>query len=315
MSRLNDIRERLNACSMAIPNVEITRSHIRAGLGYLLWGVLVFVVVFGAQYFIRNADSMARKAVADLPGVTVDFSYLEPQLLPPRVTLDYLHIRYRNNKQPLLMLGSTDARLSLLPLLMGKVEVSLKSMAYGGLVEASVATGAFLDTDQVNGEITLDLVELNKVPQARNYDRTIKGFGSVQATFEGAWADPLSMQAAVTASLEKLNTENRYPIIKGGRLKDYRIDLDCTLQEGILTVRDFDLKSGDGITMKTDGIITVDKSNIYRSKLNMKGRFNAPINRLATTILHRTVTNRLKKKQAVTMTMGGNVERPQIQLQ
>jgi type II secretion system protein N len=312
MSMLDAIRERMNPATLldAVRGFEFTRRGLLVALAYFLYGVVVFAVVFAAKYAVLNADALIREAVARQDAFTVEFSRFEPQILPPRVVLDHLRVLDKKTGQPLLLMGETDLRLSVLPLLVGKVGVSLTSRMYGGVVEADLATGVFFNTDVVNADISLDMVELERIPQVRAYDKSLKGFASVTASLHGEWASPLSMEAELTGRLAQLDMENRVYVVKGARLTGYEVDLDCALNDGVLRVRRLDLSGGDGISLKTEGDIAVNDQDFLQSKLDMTGKFLGPPEALATRVIDPKALAMLRNKQAVNVAVTGTPANP-----
>lgn len=316
MSMIDSIRDFLSPSTLAdlAGSLKPTRSGLLRGLGYFLFGAIVFVVVFASKYSVRHADEFARKITADIQPVKVEFSYLAPTLFPPRATLDYVRITDRKTKQPILLMKDVDLRLSVLPLLMGKGSFSIKSRMFGGVVDASFSTGTLFNTDWISGDVSLEMVELQTIPQIKGYDKTLKGFASLEASFEGKWGTPQGMEADLYANLAQLDMENRFPIIKGARLKGFRVDLDCSLADGVITVRDFDLKDSAGISLKSDGTISLAANNFNKSLLKMQGKFIGPPNRVAMSVLDPKAAQMLKKKQAVPVNILGTVGRPNIKM-
>lgn len=316
MSMIDTIRDYLSPAGLAdlAASLRPTRSGVLKGGGYFLFGVVVFAVVFAAKFAVRQADEYARTAVANLQGVIIEFPYLEPQLFPPSVTLDYLRIKDRKTKKQILAMKDVDLRISMLPLLMGKGSVSVTSRMFGGLVDATVSTGALFNTDWISADIVLDMVELQRIPQVKGYDKTLKGFASLTTSFEGKWRSPGGMSGDLYANLAQLDMENRFPVIKGPRLKGFRVDLDCSLEDDVLTVRDFDLKDNGGISLKSDGTIVLAMNNFNKSQLKMQGRFIGPPNRVATSVLAPKAVEMMKKKQAVPVSILGTMGRPDIKI-
>lgn len=289
------------------------RSLLKAG-AVLLYGMVVFGIVFAVQYYVRQADDLARKAVADLKGVTVEFSSIEPQLFPPRLTLDFLRVFDGKTKKPILLMKDTDLRLAVLPLFVGKVALSVEGRMYGGLVNAKVSTGSMLDMDWISADVKLDMVELEKIPQMRAYDKSLKGFALIETTFEGNLAAPETLTGEFYAKLDQLDMENRYPVVKGPRLKGFTVNFDCGLKDGLLTVRDLDVKDQTGISLKTDGTVTLDPANFMKSTLALEGKFTGPVARFAVSVLGKKAIGMLKKKQSVKVMVGGSVEQPKVEM-
>lgn len=314
MSVLDTIREKLPSFVNPIGSVEITRQVVLKWAAYTIYGLIIFALVFAAKYYVQQSDELAREATASLEGVSVEFSYLEPQLFPPRVTLDYLRIYEKKTKKPLLLLKDTDIKLSVFPLLVGKVSLSVQSRLYGGLMNADVATGALFNTGRVSADLKLDMVELEKIPQVKEYDRSLKGFASVETSFGGELAVPSSIEGDFLLKIDQLDMENRFPIVKGARLKDFKVVLDCTHLDGLLTVRDFDLTSKDGISLKSEGTVAVNESDFNKSELDMKGKFIGPLNRLAASVLDPKVVALLKNKKAVPLTIKKSLDSPKLEL-
>ncbi len=135
MNPLNTVRELFAKVPLfgRLSDFEVTRGTVLAGVGYLLFGLVVFCLVFAARYYVVQTDALVREVVGKLDGVTVEFPHLEPQLVPPRVTVEYVRVYHKKTRKPILLLKDTDLRLSFLPLLMGKLSLSATSRAYGGL--------------------------------------------------------------------------------------------------------------------------------------------------------------------------------------
>lgn len=281
---------------------------------YLIYGVVVFTVVWCAKFYVRQADTLAREAVAGLEGISVEFPYLEPHLFPPRVTLDYLRVANAKTKKTTFEMRDTDIRLSLFPLVVGKVSFSIKSRMYGGIVEADVSSGALLDFDWISCDLKADMFELERIPQVNVYDRTLKGFGSIDTEIKGVWSAPASMSGDLYLNLAQLNMENRFPVVKGRRLKGYQLDLDCSLEDGLMTVRDLDILSNDGISLKTEGAVTLSGESFEKSTLDMTGKFIGPPNRLATSMIDKKAVVMLKRKQAVKVELVGKIVSPRLQM-
>lgn len=315
MNILDTIRERLPDLSLeTFRDIEVSRAQAFKWGAYFTFGLLVFSVVFAAKYYVRQTDELAREATGNLENVTVNYSYLDPQLFPPRVTLDYLRIHDKKTKRPILLLKDTDVRLSLFSLFVGKVSLSIDSRMYGGLVEADISTGMFFNTDWISLDVQMDMVELEKIPQVVSYDRTLKGFATVKASLAGEIALPKQMAGDLFVKIDRLGMENRFPVVKGARLEDFTVVADCTSKEGVLTVHDFDLISADGISLKTDGTITVNPKDFNLSTLDMRGKLMSPVKRLATSVLDPKAVKMLKEKKAVKVTMKGTPKSPQIAL-
>ncbi|BDQ38456.1 hypothetical protein SYK_28160 [Pseudodesulfovibrio nedwellii] len=316
MNPLNTIRERFFSFSLldSIKGIEISRKKALTWSAYFFFGLIIFSLVFTAKYYVPQVDDMARNATSNLEGITVEFSYLEPQLFPPRVMLDYLRIYEKKPKKPILLLKDTDIRLSLFPLLVGKVSLSIDSRMYGGLMAADISTGMLFNTDWVSVDLKLDMVELEKIPQVKEYDRSFKGFASVETSFDGNIAFPSVMEGDLLVKVDQLDMENRFPIVKGARLSGYKVVLDCSLDDGLMTVRDFDLSDNDGISLKADGTIAIDQSDFNKSLLDLRGKFLGSPARLATSVLDPKVLTMLKKKQAVPVVVVGPLEGPQVLL-
>lgn len=284
-----------------------SRSGVFKFLLYLAYGLVVFFVVWSVKYYVRQADALARKAVAGLDGISVEFSHIEPQLFPPQVVVDYLSIANSKTNKTILKMTDADIRLSLFPLLVGKVSFSIKARIYGGLAEADVTSGALFDFDWISCDLTAEMLELEAIPQVNEYDRTLKGFGSIKTEFKGAWNVPTLISADLYLDLARLDMENRFPIVKGERLKGYRIDLDCSLEQGFVTVRGFDIQSDDGISLQAEGSVTLDGENFGKSKLDLTGKFIGPLNRLATSVIDKKAVAQLEKTQAVKVSVTGTL--------
>ena len=199
MNILDSIREHLAAFSLldSIKSVELSRKKIMKWAAYTIYGVLAFSLFFTAKYYVLRTDELVREAVGNLDSVSLEFSYLEPRLFPPRVLLEYLRIYEKKTQKPILLLKETEINLSVLPLLVGKVRLSVISRMYGGMMEADVSTGSLFNTEWVNVDLFLDMIELEKVPQVKEYDRTFKGFATVNASLRGEWASPLGMEGKI----------------------------------------------------------------------------------------------------------------------
>lgn len=316
MDILTAIRERLTPAAVvdAVMNFRPSRGDLLKAGAYLLYGVMVFSIVFAAKYYVRQTDELARKAVSGLDGVVIEFPYLEPQLFPPRVTLDYLRVLDAKTKKPIVLMRDADVRVSVLPLLMGKASISLTSRMYGGLVEADVTTGAFFNVDRASLDVRMEMVELERIPQVKQYDKSLKGFASIDASLDGEWRFPFAMEGSIVASLDQLDMENRFPVVKGARLKGFDMDIDCVMEDGVWSVARFDLVGKSGISLKSAGTVTVDQQDFNKSVLDMKGSFLGPPNQLATSVLDPKAVEMLKKKQVVPVAVTGMLGSPAVVL-
>jgi type II secretion system protein N len=292
--------------------MEITRARVLGWAGYFIYGLLVFSLVFAARYYVRQTDPLARQAVSGLAGVTVEFPYLEPQLFPPRLTLDYLRVLDKKTKAPLLVLKDADIRISMLSLMLGKLRLSVKSRAYGGLLDFDVTTGMFFNANWLKVGVRTDMIELDTIPQVVNYDKSLKGYATMDVSLSGDWSKPLELEGDFLVQLDGLDMENRFPVVKGARLAGYKILLDGSSDNGVLSIRDFDVLSQDGISLKTEGTITMDKADFSKSGLDLSGKFLGPLERLATSILDPKAVEMMKKKQAVPVKVTGVMGNAQI---
>ena len=316
MSVLDTIREKvtLAAVTDAITGIRVTPKGVLKAVAYLIYGMIVFTVVFATKYYVQQADDLARKGVAGLKGITVEFPYLEPRLFPPRVTLDYLRVLDKKTGKTLLVMKDADIKVSPMKLLWGKVAVSFTSRMWGGVVDATISTGSMFNTDWVSLDITTDMVELDKIPQVRDYDETLKGFATLNVSLNGEWKAPLLMEGEVVGTLKQLDMDNRFPVIKGARLKGYDIDIDTFLGDGDLRFERLDVVGENGVAFKASGSIKTDGSNFNKSTLDMKGTFIGPVNLLATSVIDPKAVAMLKKKQALPVVISGNMQSPKITL-
>jgi len=295
-------------------NIEISRGFLIRSCGYLAYGLIVFLMVFTVRYYALQADTLVREAVSGLENVVVEFPHIEPQLLPPRVTVDYLRVYEKKGRKPILLLKDTDIRMSMFPLLIGKASFSIVTRAYGSVVEAHLSTGAMFDTDWLNADVKFEALDLDKIPQIRQFDRTMKGYASLDASLSGEWANPLTMRGDVVASLAQLDMDNRFPIVKGKRLQGFTIDLDCSMRDGLWDIARFDLRSESGISLKVAGLLDVDETSFDNSNIDMEGKLLSDPKLLATRVLDPKVVQMLKRKQAVPIQCAGTIARPNITL-
>ena len=316
MASLDSIRSALAGFSPVelIRGIELTRGRVLGWIGYLLYGLLVFSLVFAARFYVRQTDALARQAVSGLAGVTVEFPYLDPQLFPPRLTMDYLRVLDKGTKEPLLVLKDADVRVSVLPLLLGKLRLSVTSRAYGGLLDLDVTTGMFFSTDWLKVGVRTDMIELETIPQVVKYDKSLKGYATVDISLSGDWSNPLGLSGDFLVQLDGLDMENRFPVVKGPRLAGYKVVLDGSSDNGVFSIRDFDVLSQDGISLKTEGTITVDAADFSKSALDLSGKFLGPPKRLATSILDPKAVGMMQKKQAVPVKVTGVMGNPQVMM-
>ena len=316
MDPLSNVKEWLADFSVleSLRAIDLSGKALVKLAALFVYGIIVFCIVFISRYYVSRADELIRDVAQRNESLIIEFPYLDPQVFPPKASLDYLRIYERKGKKPILLMKDLEVRLGVLPLLVGKGNVSLAGRAYGGVVEADLTTGMFFNPEYLSVDLKFDMVELPKVPQVKAYDRSLKGFLSLEASVSGEPANPLAMEGDVYLNLAQLDMDNRFPVIKGSRLKGYRIDLDCTLEDGVMSIRDFDVKSDDGIVLKSSGSVVFDESNVQQSVLDMEGRFQGPVKRLATSILDTKAVAMLKKNQAVSLDIAGSFGAPQIVL-
>lgn len=314
MSLLDAIRERASFSALweAVSIWRPTRGGMLQAFLYFLYGALVFSVVLAARYYVRQADTLARATVAGLQGVTVEFPRLEPQLIPPRMTLDYLRVLDAKTGKAVFEIKDVTARFSLPALLVGRLSCYLEGRAYGGVVDAKVSTGAFFSASKGSLDLNLEMIELQRVPQVSEYDKTLTGFVSGQVSLSGEWAAPLGMEGDVLLNLKRLDMDNRFPVVKGSRLAGVDVRLDCSVSKGLVTVRGFDLKSGDTLSLEMVGAITLDESSVLNSKLDLNGQVSGDPSRLANSLLEKRILGMLKKKQPIRVTMSGPMASPRL---
>ncbi len=316
MNPLNTVRELFAKVPLfgRLSDFEVTRGTVLAGVGYLLFGLVVFCLVFAARYYVVQTDALVREVVGKLDGVTVEFPHLEPQLVPPRVTVEYVRVYHKKTRKPILLLKDTDLRLSFLPLLMGKLSLSATSRAYGGLVDIDLSTGAFFNTDWLSVDVRTEMIDLGTIPQIKSFDRSLKGFLTIDASVQGAVNALLEVEGEVVARLDRLDMENRFPVIKGARLKGFSMNLDCSMEKGVWSFSQLDIVSTDGISLKTAGALSVDAKNFQKSTFEMNGKFLGSPKRLATSVLDPKAVAMMKKKQAVPVQLRGSIANPQVLL-
>ncbi|WP_243543965.1 hypothetical protein [Pseudodesulfovibrio tunisiensis] len=315
MNMLQVMRERISPDAVLdwVRDFATPMNLLKAG-AWLVYGCLVFAVVFTARYFLLQADELARKAVAGLPGVRVEFPLLEPELVPPRAFLDYLRVVDARTGRTIAEMKDAEIRVAVLPLLVGKARVSMAGRMFGGIVRADVASGALFDTDWLDADIRAEMVELQSFPQVRAYDRSMTGFLDADASLSGPWADPVSMNLRIAARLSALDMENRYPVIKGPRIKGFTIDLEGGKQDNELQFARLDIADGEDVSLKLEGVVTLVPENVGQSRLDMRGRFLGTPERLAVSVLDPEAVNMLKRRQAVPVSVQGVLERPDVRM-
>lgn len=316
MSVLDSIRDRISFPSLweAVSSWRPTRGGVLRAFLYFLYGALVFTVVFCARYYVRQADTLARAAVAGLQGVTVEFPRLEPQLFPPRVTLDYLRVLDGKTRAPLLELSDAEIGLSAWKLLSGKIAVSLRCRMYGGVVEGAVGTGGLFDTSRVSLDIRADMLELEKIPQVRDYDKSLKGYATFEASLDGKPSEPLLMEGEVSATLRQLDMENRFPVIKGARLAGYDLAVDCAMDNGVFDFGKLDVTGTNGVALRAEGRVQANPADFGKTFLDMKGTIAGPAAAFATSVIDPKAVAMLNKKQAVPIDITGSISNVTIRV-
>ncbi|MEF2231526.1 MAG: hypothetical protein V3571_11405 [Pseudodesulfovibrio sp.] len=274
---------------------------------YFLYGTLVFSLIFCAKYYIRQTDTLARAAVAGLQGVTVEFSRLEPQLFPLRVTLDYLRVFDAKTLTPLLELNDAEIGLSARKLLTGKIALSLRCRMYGGVAEGAVGTGGLFDFSRMSLDIRADMLEMAKIPQVRDFDKSLKGYVTFEASLDGKPSYPLLMEGNVSATLRQLDMENRFPVVKGARLAGYDLTVDCAMDNGVFDFGKLDVTGANGVSLQTEGRVKVDPADFGKSVIEMKGSIAGPAGTFATSVIDPKAVAMLNKKQAVPIGITGSI--------
>lgn len=320
MDIVSTIRDRLDSVSaqfgetfsdlLKIPS----RRSLFAFTGYFLYGLLVFAIVFTSKFIEPRIEPVLREKISQLQGIRLDFPKLDVTLLPPKVATRHLAVYDKASKQKLVQLSDVTLDVSLFSLVTGRGGVSLTANAYGGKLHADWSTGFLYNPQKASADIELDMVELERIPQIKEYDKTLKGIASLNLAFAGEPANPLQMEGEIEAKIDQLYMENRFPVIKGARLKGFGIDLDGTFEEGQLALSKLNIADEQGISLKTEGQVVFDQQEFGKSELNMKGRFIGPVDRLAKTVLDPRVVKMLNNKQAVPVIMTGVIGRPAIVL-
>ncbi|MGE4554134.1 MAG: type II secretion system protein GspN [Desulfovibrionaceae bacterium] len=310
MIRLHDLRRYLSPAPLLEAAAELRPS--RAGLlrlgGWLAYGAVVFALVFALKFYLPRTDALVRQALAGQEAVVLEFPHLEPTLFPLGADLDYLRVYDAKTRKPLLLMKQTSVRLSALPLLLGKVRVTLRGHAYGGTLEGTVSTGVFLSTKRLSADLVLDTVDLEQIPQVRDLDAAATGLLSGEVSFSGDPASPWTGDGELSLHAAQLGVNNLVPVVKGPRLEGFRLDVDCRLQDGVLTIGRMDAE-GDDVSFKSSGALTVDPADIYNSTLSMSAGFLAPVEKLATSVLQPQAVELLKKKQPVKMKIDGTLRK------
>ncbi len=313
MDILANIRERLDGFNLmdVVRDIEITRRTALKMGAYAIYGLFVFCVVFAVRYYGSRADELIRGVTDASEALIIEYPHIDPQIFPPRMTLDYLRIYERKGKKPVLLMKDVDVRFGVFPLLFAKGNVTARGRAYGGLVEAELTTGMFFNTESLRADIKCDMVELQKVPQVIAYDRTLKGYATVDASISGDINDPLGMTGNLSLNLTQLDMDNRFPVVKGSRLAGYGFALDCELDDYTVQIARLHISGPNNLSMKMEGAVSIDQRNMLQSTLDLKGSCYANPQMLASSILGPKVVTMMQKKQKVPIKINGSLANPQ----
>ncbi len=157
------------------------------------------------------------------------------------------------------------------------------------------------------------MIDLGTIPQIKSFDRSLKGFLTIDASVQGAVNALLEVEGEVVARLDRLDMET----VSGDQrspTQGFSMNLDCSMEKGVWSFSQLDIVSTDGISLKTAGALSVDAKNFQKSTFEMNGKFLGSPKRLATSVLDPKAVAMMKKKQAVPVQLRGSIANPQVLL-
>jgi len=312
----NELRERIQLTSLtdALADVHFSKGLLLKVGAYCAFGLIVFCMVFTLQYWTVKADGLTNEMLSDVNGMRVEVAGLTPQFLPPGAMISRLNVFDAQSGKKLFLLHDVELRLSTLPLLVGKIDLGMVGRAYNGMANLTLEFGSLFDFDWVNFDIQLDMVELDAIPQVLEYDRTMTGFGSFEAFLEGLWAEPKGLTGIVKVSLDKVDMDNKFPLIRAKRLKECSVDMKFSLTDGVLAAEFFRVQGEGGITLTAGGAIVVNERDFKQSTLKMQGKIIGPNKAVMQDAFRAKALQKLEKGRDVLISFLGSIKSPQIVL-
>lgn len=281
---------------------------------YLIYGVVVYLIVFGGSYLGSNIAPMIRAELKKQSQYTIKIKTISLNFIPPYLNFKGVDVLDRLTNQQLFKIDDLTIRLKLLSLVESKLSLGFESRAYGARVRGSVDSGYLFTFKNFIADFVCQNISLAAIPAVAKLGLGLKGSGRLDLSLKGTGTDFSSYSGQLHFGVQRPSFDGIPPLFKISKVRLDSLNGKASFENMVFHLEKLRLK-GKRLSAELTGNIVVDSENICKSKLDLKGKVKADLKLFnQKVIVQKKAIALMKAQRAVPVKISESLGRPWVSL-